>query len=42
MTVAVGRDYLDTAPTKGVFKGAGRTSLVATVHMRRIEPVGAG
>jgi transglutaminase-like putative cysteine protease len=41
VVVAAGRDYLDTAPTKGVFKGAGRTSLTATVHMRRVEPVGS-
>jgi len=38
VVVAAGRDYLDTAPTKGVFKGAGRTSLTATVHMQRVEP----
>lgn len=39
VVVAVGRDYLDTAPTKGVFKGAGRTTLTATVHMRRADGV---
>lgn len=38
--VAAGRDYLDTAPTKGVFKGAGRTSLTATVHMSRVDLAG--
>jgi len=38
VVVAAGRDYLDTAPSKGVFKGAGRTTLTASVHMRRVEP----
>lgn len=33
--VAVGRDFHDTSPTRGVFKGAGRTSLAASVVMRR-------
>ena len=36
VVLATGRDYFDTTPTKGVFKGAGRTSLSATVHMRRV------
>jgi transglutaminase-like putative cysteine protease len=42
VVVASGRDYLDTAPTKGVFKGAGRTALTATVQMRRMEPASLG
>ncbi len=34
--LAAGRDFHDTSPTRGVFKGAGRTKLEATVQMRRI------
>lgn len=36
VVVATGRDFHDTSPTRGVFKGAGRTRLKATVVMRRI------
>lgn len=38
ISLAVGRDFHDTSPTRGVFKGAGRTTLKATVHMRRLKP----
>ncbi|MGH8018686.1 MAG: transglutaminase family protein [Opitutaceae bacterium] len=34
--VATGRDFHDTSPTRGVFKGANRTKLKATVTMRRM------
>ena len=37
VVLAVGRDFHDTSPTRGIFKGAGRTSLKATVQMRRLE-----
>lgn len=33
--VATGRDFHDTSPTRGVFKGAGKTRLKASVSMRR-------
>jgi transglutaminase-like putative cysteine protease len=36
VVLAVGRDFHDTSPTRGVFKGAGRTSLKATVQMQRL------
>jgi transglutaminase-like putative cysteine protease len=36
VVLAVGRDFHDTSPTRGVFKGAGRTSLKATVQMLRL------
>lgn len=41
--VAHGRDYTDTAPTRGVFKGASTQGLVATVAMQRLtgEPPAA-
>lgn len=37
VVVSVGRDFFDTSPTHGVFKGAGTTSLTASVDMRRLE-----
>lgn len=37
VSMAVGRDFHDTSPTRGVFKGAGKTTLKATVHMRRLK-----
>jgi transglutaminase-like putative cysteine protease len=37
VVVAVGRDFHDTSPTRGVFKGAGKTTLKASVQMRRQE-----
>lgn len=37
VVLSVGRDFHDTSPTRGVFKGAGRTSLKATVQMQRLE-----
>jgi transglutaminase-like putative cysteine protease len=37
VTVAVGRDYADVAPTSGVYSGAGLGSLVAT---KRVDVVG--
>ncbi|BET69108.1 transglutaminase family protein [Opitutales bacterium ASA1] len=36
VVVATGRDFHDTSPTRGVFKGAGHTRLEARVHMRRV------
>lgn len=36
VVVAVGRDFHDTSPTRGVFKGAGRTTLKVSVHMQRL------
>jgi transglutaminase-like putative cysteine protease len=33
--LSVGRDFHDVSPTRGVFKGAGRTSLSARVVMQR-------
>lgn len=38
VTVARGRDYLDTAPTRGVFKGSSSQALGVVVQMRRIVP----
>lgn len=35
--VAHGRDYTDTAPTRGVFKGASTQALIATVSMQRLS-----
>jgi transglutaminase-like putative cysteine protease len=37
VVVAVGRDFHDTSPTRGVFKGAGKTSLKVSVQMQRLE-----
>ena len=34
--VSVGRDFQDTSPTRGVFKGAGKTRLKVKVAMRRM------
>lgn len=36
VAVARGRDYLDTSPTRGVFKGSGRQVLTVGVTMRRL------
>jgi transglutaminase-like putative cysteine protease len=38
VVVATGRDFHDTSPTRGVFKGAGKTRLEVRVTMRRLEP----
>jgi transglutaminase-like putative cysteine protease len=35
VTVSAGRDFHDVSPTRGVFKGAGRTTLGVSVTMRR-------
>jgi transglutaminase-like putative cysteine protease len=37
--VAVGRDYADVPPTKGVFKGAADTELKVSVQVKRMENV---
>ncbi len=37
--VAVGRDYQDVAPTRGVMHGGGETELEVDVRMRRLESV---
>jgi transglutaminase-like putative cysteine protease len=37
--VAVGRDYADVPPTKGVFKGGADTELKVAVQVRRMENV---
>lgn len=37
VVVAVGRDFHDTSPTRGVFKGAGATQLEVRVLMQRVE-----
>ena len=37
--VAVGRDYQDVAPTRGVTHGGGETELEVDVRMRLVEPV---
>ncbi len=36
--VAVGRDYQDVAPTRGVLLGGGESKLEVDVQMRRMEP----
>jgi transglutaminase-like putative cysteine protease len=36
--VAVGRDFGDVTPLRGVIRGGGEHSLVVAVHTRRIEP----
>ena len=38
--VAVGRDYQDVAPTRGVLLGGGKSKLEVEVEMRLIEPAG--
>ena len=38
VTVAVGRDYQDVAPTRGVLIGGGETSLEVSVRMRALDP----
>jgi transglutaminase-like putative cysteine protease len=40
VAVARGRDYLDTSPTRGVFKGAGHQTLRVSVNMRRLAGAG--
>jgi transglutaminase-like putative cysteine protease len=39
--VSVGRDFQDVSPTRGVFKGASRTTLQVRVIMRRQQPASA-
>ncbi len=39
LTVAVGRDYADVAPTSGVYSGPGRGSLTAT---KQVDVIGLG
>ena len=36
--LAVGRDYQDVAPTRGVFRGAGQSNLTVNVRMRPLAP----
>ena len=38
VSVAVGRDYQDVAPTRGVLVGGGETSLEVSVRMRSLDP----
>ena len=38
VSVAVGRDYQDVAPTRGVLVGGGETSLEVSVRMRALDP----
>jgi transglutaminase-like putative cysteine protease len=40
--VAVGRDYLDSTPTRGVFKGTRTQTLSVAVSMQRAEAADAG
>ncbi|MDP8936334.1 MAG: transglutaminase family protein, partial [Actinomycetota bacterium] len=42
LTVAVGRDYADVAPTSGTFEGLGPGVLSATKRLGRVEPAPAG
>jgi len=37
--VAIGRDYADVPPTKGVFKGGAETELKVAVQVKRLESV---
>lgn len=38
VVVSTGRDYLDTTPTRGVFKGSSAQTLSVEVLMRRVAP----
>ncbi len=38
--IAVGRDYQDVAPTRGVFQGGGETRLEIDVRVRALPPLG--
>jgi transglutaminase-like putative cysteine protease len=40
--VAVGRDYRDVPPTRGVFHGAAQETLAVSVSVRSVSPVAAG
>jgi hypothetical protein len=40
--VAVGRDYQDVPPTRGVFKGAAGSELTVAVHVRPFGESGNG
>lgn len=37
--IGYGRDYDDVAPVRGVYAGAGRPTVEASVEMRRMEPI---
>ncbi len=39
VVIGYGRDYDDVAPVRGVYAGAGRSSVDASVEMRRMEPI---